>query len=64
MPKILNINVVATVQIVVPDEMDDHAAYEEARNRLNTHLELNQDTGGFTEIYDVTINQITCGLSN
>lgn len=58
MSRIISLNVTATVDVVVPDEMDDDMACEEIKRRLNTHLELNEESVGDLEIQDVSITRI------
>lgn len=58
MSRIISLNVTATVDVVVPDEMDDDMACEEIKRRLNTHLELNEEPVGDLEIQDVSITRI------
>lgn len=58
MPRIISVDVTATIEVAVPDAMDDVSALEEIRNRINTHLELNDDPEGGLQIQDVSINRI------
>ncbi len=58
MSRTISVDVTATIEVVVPDAMDDTSALEEIKKRINTHLELNDESEGGLQIQDVSINRI------